>query len=254
MDWAFALRSLAKALVLPPAGPLLLAIAGLLIARHAPRAGRAIAWLGVGSLLLLSLPLVAWWLTLPFDRAPFESSAAREAKAIVILGGGTRRGAPEYGGDSLGRLTLERVRYGAQVAKAVGLPVLVSGGTPPDGAASEAALMERSLSREFGVPVRWIEDRSRNTHENARYSAQLLQREGIDRVVLVAHAIDMPRARAEFANAGVTIVPAATGLPSRGGLVPMDFVPSVAALQRSHDALYELLANLVLRTRAAAGD
>lgn len=251
MDWLFAVRALAKALVLPPAGPLLVLLAGLLLAGRAPRAGRAIAWLGAISLLLLCLPIVAWWLTRPFDRAPFDVPHAAGAQAVVILGGGTQRNAPEYGGDTLGRLTLERVRYGAQVAKRTQLPVLVTGGTTLGATSSEAALMERALAHEYGVPVRWVEDRSRNTHENARYSAQLLNGEGIDRIVLVAHAIDMPRATAEFAAAGVATVPAATGLPSRSGLAAMDFVPSVAALQLSHDALYELLANLVLRMRPA---
>ena len=47
----------------------------------------------------------------------------------MILGGGLRRSAPEYGGDTLGRLTLERLRYGAMLAKRTGLPVMVSGGT-----------------------------------------------------------------------------------------------------------------------------
>lgn len=252
MDWAFALRALAKALVLPPAGPLLVLFAGLLVARRAPRTGRALVWLGALSLLLLCLPIVAWWLTLPFDREPFDVSQVAGAQAVVILGGGTQRNAPEYGGDTLGRLTLERVRYGAQVAKRTQLPVLVTGGTAPGTTSSEATLMERALANEYGVPVRWVEDRSRNTHENARYSAQLLKSEGVDRVVLVAHAIDMPRAVAEFAEFGVATVPAATGLPSRGGLMPTDFVPSAAALQRSHDALYELLANLV-RLLGASG-
>lgn len=251
MDWAFALRALAKALVLPPGGPLLLALAGLVIARRAPRTGRTLAWIGVGSLLLLSLPIVAWWLTLPFNREPFDVAQAAGAQAVVILGGGTRRNAPEYGGDTLGRLTLERVRYGAQVAKRTRLPVLVTGGSTPGATASEAALMEDALAREYSVPVRWIEDRSRNTYENARYSAALLKSDGVDRVVLVAHAIDMPRATAEFAESGVATVPAATGLPSRGGLVPMDFLPSAAALQHSHDALYELLANLVRLLRVS---
>ena len=109
---------------------------------------------------------------------------------------------------------------------------------------SEAVLMRNALGREFGVPVRWIEDVSRNTHENARYSSRLLKAEGIDRVLLVAHAIDMPRATAEFADAGIATIPAATGLASSGGgVVPMDFVPTAGALQFSHDAMYELLAN-----------
>ena len=61
----------------------------------------------------------------------------------------------------------------------------------------------------------------------------------------LAHAFDIPRASAEFAAAGVTTIPAATGLPSRGPVVATDFVPQVGALVASHDALYELVANLV---------
>lgn len=243
---AYLLKAYAKALALPPAGPILVALTGLLLLRRAPRAGRVIAWAGFLALLLLSMPIVAWYLTRTFDRPPLDYAKAGTAQAIVIIGGGTRRRAPEYGGDTLGRLTLERVRYGARVANATKLPVLVAGGRHPDMHATEAALMREALEREFGVDVRWSEDRSRNTHENARYTAEILRREGIGRVVLVAHAIDMPRASAEFAAAGIATIAAPTGLASTGGIVPMDFVPSVGALQASHDALYELLANLVL--------
>src|SRR4030095_2797202 len=90
---------------------------------------------------------------------------ARSAQAIVILGGGTRRDAPEYGGDTLGELTLERVRYGARVARLTGLPVLVTGGSVLGGE-TEAKLMRQSLEAEFSGGVRWAEDRSRNNHDN----------------------------------------------------------------------------------------
>ena len=241
----FALRGVAKALVLPPAGPLLVALGGLLLLKRAPRLGRTLAVVGTVSLLLLSLPIVGWLLTLAFDRAPFNPAAARDAQAIVIIGGGTRRMAPEYEGDTLARLTLERVRYGARVARSTGLPVLVSGGKLFGATRSEADLMADALENELGVKVRWREDASRNTHENAQLSARMLKGDAVTRVVLVAHAIDMPRASAEFAAAGIDTIPAATGLPSRGPTVAMDFVPQIGALVASHDALYELLANAV---------
>ena len=57
----------------------------------------------------------------------------------------------------------------------------------------------------------------------------------------------MRRARAEFTAAGLEVVPAPTFVPSRQPLAPTDLVPSVSALQASYYALYELLANLVLR-------
>src|SRR4029450_1543911 len=111
---------------------------------------------------------------------------AKSAQAIVILGGGTRPDAPEYGGDTLGHLTLERVRYGARVAQFTGLPILVTGGAATGGE-PEASLMRQSLEREYGVGVQWTENQSRNTHENAVLSAAILRSQGIHRVVLVAH-------------------------------------------------------------------
>src|SRR4030095_2499347 len=167
---------------------------------------------------------------------------ARSAQAIVILGGGTRRDAPEYGGDTLGELTLERVRYGARVARLTGLPVLVTGGSVLGGE-TEAKLMRQSLEAEFSVGVRWAEDRSRNTHENALRSAAILHADGLNRVVLVAHDFDMRRASAEFAAAGIEHIAAPTGLGTHETQGCLDYVPSLAGLQGSYYALYEILAN-----------
>jgi uncharacterized SAM-binding protein YcdF (DUF218 family) len=237
------LKALLKALILPPAGPLLVAVAGLWMMRRAPRTGRALAWAGVLLLLALSTPPVAFLLLALLNHAsPLDIEEARRAQAIVILGGGVRRHAAEYGGDTLGRLTLERVRYGAQVARRVHLPVLVTGGTVLIGK-PEAELMRGALEDELGVPVRWAETHSRNTHENALLSAQILKAEQIYRVVLVAHAFDMPRARAEFAEQGIETIPAATDIPTLAVDTPLDVLPSLTALQESYFALYELLAN-----------
>ena len=238
-------KAVLKALALPPTGPLLLAALGLAVHRRSPRFGVGLAWAGVLSLLALSIPAVAALLMRSLDLpAPFDREQAAGAQAIVILGGGTRRDAPEYAGDTLATLTLERVRYGARVAKMIGLPVLVTGGSVSGGEA-EADLMREVLQREYGVAVRWAENRSRTTHENAQNSARMLHAAGIDRVVLVAHAFDMRRAKAEFAAAGIAIVPAATGIPSRGPTRALDFMPGIGGLQGSYYALYEILANVV---------
>ncbi len=198
---------------------------------------------GVLLLLVLSVPLVAVALTRSVDKAPpLDFERARSAQAVVILGGGTRRNAAEYGGDTLGHLTLERVRYGARVARVTGLPVLVTGGSVLGGE-TEAKLMQDSLEQEFGVRVRWAEAHSRNTRENAIYSSVILRDAGIDRVVLVAHAVDMRRASAEFEAQGIAIIKAPTGMPRSGDGKLLDYVPSIAGLQVSHCAVYELLAN-----------
>ena len=242
----FLLKKLLTALVLPPTGPLLVAIAGALALRRWPRLGRVLLWTGLGVLLALSVAPVSYLLLRLADDSPqLRMEDTRTAQAVVILGGGVRRDALEYGGDTLGRLTLERTRYGAKVARESGLPVLVSGGTVFGDTATEASLMRAALEREFNVPVRWAEDRSRNTYENAQLSAAMLKRDRVKRVVLVTHGFDMRRARAEFAAAGLEVVPAPTVIPNMVVTSPLDFVPSVFALQGSYYALYELLANAV---------
>ena len=242
----FLLKKLLGALVLPPTGPLLLAITGALMLRRWPRTGRALVWTGLATLLALSLsPVSGLLLRLANDSPAVRLEDARTAQAVVILGGGVRREAVEYGGDTLGRVTLERVRYGAKLARETGLPVLVSGGSVFGDTATEASLMRAALEQEFNVPVRWAEDRSRNTHENAQLSAAILKRDGVSRVVLVMHGFDIRRARAEFEAAGLEVVPAPTVIPNFSVMTPFDLVPGMGALQGSQVALYELLANAV---------
>lgn len=240
-------KAVLKALALPPTGPLLLALCGLLLLRRRPRFGRLLALAGVAGLLLLSVPKVADLVAANLPaRVPVAIDEARTAQALVILGSGTRRNAAEYGGDTLGRRTLERVRYGARLARSTGLPVLVAGGSVYGGE-TEAALMRDALENEFGVPVRWAEARSRTTHENARYAADILREAGIARVVLVTHGVDMTRALAEFGDHGIDAIPAPTGISSRGVDDLTDWLPGMAGLTTSYEAIYELAALAVRR-------
>lgn len=244
MDRVALLKALVKALVLPPVGPLLLAAVGLWMVGRIRRGGQIVAWTGILLLLALCTPVVAHLLlALVDDSPPLDLERAKAAQAVVILGGGVRQDAAEYGGDTLGHLTLERVRYGALVARRTGLPVLVSGGSV-SGAEPEAKLMRAALEREFGVPVRWSEAGSRNTHENALLSARILKAERIDRILLVAHAFDMRRARAEFAAQGIQAIGAPTGIPAGELDLPLDLLPNMGALQVSYYALYEIFANV----------
>ena len=238
------IKEFVKVAVLPPAGPLIVAFAGLAVAGRHPRRGRTIALIGVVLLLLLSLPAVAGFLIRCIDTTPaFDRARADGAQAIVILGGGARDYAPEYGGVTLSTLSLERVRYGAKLARETRLPVLVSGGQVDPKAPVEAFLMRDVLTREFGVPVRWVEARSRNTRENAIDSAAILKRSGISRVILVVHSFDVPRARREFAAAGIETIAAPTGIPPPVPTEVGDFLPNARGLERSYWALYEILAN-----------
>ena len=94
---------------------------------------------------------------------------------------------------------------------------------------SEAEVM-RALARAAGVSEAHLlcESASRNTAENALYSARILREAGWHRVVLVSHRTHLFRARLVFRLAGIAVV-GCLGVPSR----------SVAAALRSvvHEAV-----------------
>jgi uncharacterized SAM-binding protein YcdF (DUF218 family) len=173
------------------------------------------------------------------------------AQTIVILGGGRSFAAPEDGNrDQPGAQTLVRLRHGARLQRLTGLPVMVSGGAPDRGGESEAAVMARALSEDFKIPVRWIEDTSENTAQNAAHAATILREVGIDRVLLVTDAIHMPRAIQIFSGTGLAIVRAPTDFVSRKTLSVDDFIPNPRFLRYSHYALHEWIGMAWYRLKA----
>jgi uncharacterized SAM-binding protein YcdF (DUF218 family) len=171
-------------------GPLL-APDGLWLAtaksRRLRSGGLWLASLSLVGLLILSLPVVGRALMAPLEtHPPITLTQLQAAQAIVILGGGTYFDAPEYDGDTVGMATLERLRYGARLARTSRLPLLVSGGAP-SGGRPEGELMREVLEGEFGVKVRWVEGASRDTAENAALSAAMLKAAGVSRIALVSN-------------------------------------------------------------------
>jgi uncharacterized SAM-binding protein YcdF (DUF218 family) len=234
-----------KALVLPPTGPLLMALVGLVLITWRRRVGVLLAAAGIVALTLLSTPIVSAQLMRVLDGAPaLMPSQVNGAGAIVVLAGGTRSYAQEYAGPTIGSITLQRVRYAARLARLTQLPILVSGGSVR-GAPAEALLMRDVLIHEFGVPVRFVETHSRNTHENAVQSARILRTHDITRVILVGHSFDFPRSRKEFEAQGIEVVPAPIGIPSVTSNEVGDFLPSARALLQSYYVCYEIFANIL---------
>ena len=247
--WFF--KKLLSALLLPPLMPLLLIAAGLLLLPRKARLGRSIAWAGVLIGLLLCTPISVGWLIAPLEKVPvLRPEDLARGQAIVILAAGRQQYMPEYGYATPNRLGLERLRYGARVARKSGLPVLTSGGGCPEPSA-EARLMAEVLRVDFGVSAKWIESCSKDTEENGRFSAALLQAEGIRRIVLVTHAAHMRRAMREFESQGMEVIPAPTGFFSEreSGHDAGDFMPGANAARAGWYAVYEWLGLLAQTPR-----
>jgi uncharacterized SAM-binding protein YcdF (DUF218 family) len=248
----FRLKALLKILVLPPAGPLLLAALGvwLVLRRGASGAARRAGWALILSCLaalwLLSMPLVAEVLTRLAERYPaLDLAEPLRAQAVVILGGGRARFAPEYGGAALSDELLERVSYGAYVAHRTGLPVLISGDP------NEALAMREVLPRDFGITPRWVAADSEDTFTDAELSAGLLRPAGISRIVLVTSATHEWRAAHEFLSAGFEVTPAPVHVWAPRAHPMSHYLPESRALLESTEALYELCGNGMRQVFAA---
>ncbi|MFS2159745.1 YdcF family protein [Pseudomonas sp. Pseusp122] len=212
-------RYLLKTLLLPPGGLFLLLLLALFLRRSRPRLAAGCFALGLGGLWLMSLPVVVQWAAGKVETVPplpvgEWTTLARRADAIVVLGSGRERNDPTWGEDIPTGGALERMRFAARLAKDSGLPILTTGGLHYGEPPSEAAIMAKSLSQDFGTPVRWQEGLSRTTWENATMSAAVLQPLGFKRVVVVTQAAHMPRALWCFEKAGFSVIGAPVGFLS----------------------------------------
>ncbi|MFC6301396.1 YdcF family protein [Pseudomonas sp. CCM 7893] len=246
-------RYFIKQLLLPPGILLLLLALAWWFRRSRPRLAGACFALGLGGMWLMSLPVVVQWGAKALETEPplareEWATLAQRADAIVVLGSGRERGDPAWGTDQPTGIGLERQRYAARLAKASGLPVLTSGGlhygTPP----SEAQLMAVSMQDDFGVTVRWKEERSRTTWENAQMSAEILLPQGIKRVVVVTQAWHMPRSRWSFEKAGFTVVPAPVGFLGEDNARPLGgWMPEFKSVWQSGQLLNEAVGQVGYR-------
>ncbi|MBT0962789.1 YdcF family protein [Denitromonas iodatirespirans] len=244
---AFWAKKVLALLILPPAGPLLLIGLGLLRTRL-----RALAWAGWLYALAVSMPISVNWLAARLETAPPISDAAlAQTQAIVVLGAGVRDYAPEFGHPTVNRLALERLRYGARLARETGRPLLLAGGAPA-GRIPEALMMYEAMETDFGIAVRWIEATSLDTRDNANHSAQILRAEGIEHIALVTHAAHMPRAQAAFEAAGLRVTPAPTAWLSNPDpeIQFADFIPNAKSTYAGWFAVHEWVGALAYRFTA----
>jgi uncharacterized SAM-binding protein YcdF (DUF218 family) len=257
-------KPLVTALLLPPV-PLLLLIllGGLLMLRR-----RLLAWLllltGIVGIWLCSTSGMSrqlMWHLLHTPPALTQADLAafkREARgptqtAIVVLGGGRRTLAPEYGTAMLHTRSVERLRYGLWLSRETGLPVAFSGGVGrgETSGPTEAELAARIAQNEFNRPLRWLENKSRDTSENATQSVALLRDQGITHIVLVTHAYHMPRAMRNFERAAaaggqaagptIKLQAAPLGVPERLAWQWADWLPSHRGVEENRLVWHEWL-------------
>ncbi len=191
----------------------------------------ALLWIGGSRWVAYAITRSLEWQYLPGASLP-------PSQVIVLLGGGTD--SPDYP-----RQTVQlngagdRVFYAAYLYKQGLAPhILVSGGNLDWSSAAISPAQQMATALEtMGVPKEaiWMEDKSRNTYENALNCRKILDEKGIHQIILVTSAIHMPRSVGLFRHQGLEVTPA-----------PADFMVTQNSWQQLiHGGLTYQLTNLV---------
>lgn len=248
LNWL--LTNILATALLPPFSLVLLLVAALVLHRKRPRMALSLIFLVAVALFALSTPWVGGVLRKSLEVSnPVNLQAPPTADAIVVLGGGRRTQAREYGGDTLNSYSLERLRYAVRLHRATQLPILATGGMPGGGSISEGALMRKVSTEELHTPVRWIEEAALTTWDNARFSAPILRKAGMKRILLVTDAAHLRRAVPLFEQQGLEVIPAGVHFSNARIDNLLSLLPSAAGLRDSHYALHEWLGILWYRIR-----
>jgi uncharacterized SAM-binding protein YcdF (DUF218 family) len=236
---SMSLAALPTFLLLPPANLLLPACLGA--ALHRRRAGRVMLGVGLAGLVLFSIPAVSIFLLISLEQGlNLTPPAADPPQAIVVLSGDEEEriegGVLRF---DVGDLTRARARAGAALARRTGLPLLLSGGHIHDYAPALADMMAQSLHDDFGLTAKWREVRSRDTWQNAAFSAAILRENQIGSVYVVTDAWHMRRALIAFRHTGLTATAAPVLIDPPVRLLAENFIPGTKPWETAYLALHE---------------
>lgn len=227
---------IATRLLHPAVQALLLALLSMaLVLWRRPRAACALAAVALTWIWVASTPALALRLRDGLVGEPVVTS--HRAAAIVVLGGG-KLPASDWSH------TTTRAGMGLSLWRAGWAPlVLVSG-------SDQAADLAKGLALS-GVPGHdlRVEDRSRNTHENARNSAVILKADGVHDVLLVTSAIHMRRAAGCFRHEGIGVTAVAADDRHPDMSAAPRWIPRRDALTLTARALHEYAALWIYKRR-----
>lgn len=251
------LSKLLDLLLAPLTWALLLLLAAAVL-RGRPRLARGLGGAAVALLLAFSSDQVADRLAWAVERSAVRTERPEVTYDVVIVLGGVVDSAPSRARGELQVLgSAERLLRGFDVVRTGRARHLlyacgVVEAQPGDVAESVQAV--RQLETWGVAPERLVvEDRSRNTRENAIEAARIVRERGWTRVLLVTSAAHMERALGCFRAVGLT--PDALPVDFRGGDGQgRGWLPRAGALDKSTDLLRELSGRLVYRVLGYSKD
>jgi uncharacterized SAM-binding protein YcdF (DUF218 family) len=213
-----------------------------------PRWRQPLLLAGIAVVLFFSSYGVGGWLMgrLESEYPALTAEESPQADVIIVLGGTTVPALPPRAHIEVGA-GYDRLLHGLRLYRAGKAPYLLfSGGTIEvlTGTTESEAKQYLALAQEAGITAEHIvlEERSRNTYENALYAQQTMAARGWENALLVTSASHMPRAMAVFNALGIEVVAAPTDVrivSSSHSLSFFDVLPTAFSLELSSPAAKE---------------
>jgi len=248
----FALKKTITPFVLPP-GIFILAIVFIsLVMIYRKRWKLGLANLTVGLMLwaLSTVPMANFLIHGLESDYPIPSNPSGDV--IVLLGGGMIQGVPDLTGTAAPSPSMMgRIVTAVRLYQRLGLPLIVTGGQVNDDTDSAVATVCKRFLMDLGVPEKQItvEDRARDTAQNARLTAAICRQQGFSKPILLTAAYHLKRARMAFEAAGMRVIPfPAYFIGSRNiSYSWRHLLPRAGMLCTSTDALHEYMGILYYR-------
>ena len=237
-----------NAIVFSPTLLLLGIVLGIWLFGKRFKLGKLVAISSTALLWIFATPAFSIWLShsllTQYQPTTAEFIQTKGIQAIVVLGGGVNSGQPD-GIQQLTPSALDRLRYGIELSRQTGIPMLITGGKGWGAVAeseSEAIISKRVALQAFQFEVKWTESDSRDTRENAANSKKLLSNQGFNKIALVTHSWHMPRSMKAFQHAGFEVTPAPMGFVSGNNWELMTLIPQSSALSATFTIFREFVA------------
>lgn len=225
---------------------MLLAIAVILALLNRRGLAIGITVIGLAWVWVWSLPVTSLYFGGKLEaRYPYQSvNALPRADVIVVFGGNTQANRANWFEPYNRATAIDRIDRAEALYRAGRAPKILLSGSALEGRVSEAQMVARLL-RQRGIPdsALLLENDSRNTYENARFTDIAMRGQKLKSALLVTSALHMPRALATLEKRGVKVT-AAGGAPQivlPASNPPDLWWPNLRSLEASRTIIKEYL-------------
>jgi len=175
----------------------------------------------------------------------FQIPQPVKGDVIVLLGGGSIDNVPDFSGYGIPTdRMIGRIVTAVRLQKYLNIPIIISSGKVHKNSSAGAFIAKRfliDLGVEEGQIV--IEDKSRDTYENAKYTREICLRNGYKNPILVTSASHLKRSLLSFRKVGIDIMPYPANFRSKRiqNYELYSYLPHSSHLMTTTIALHEYL-------------